>query len=68
MMNCREAVKLMSEEMDHDLSGGRRWSLRLHVLICLGCRNYRRQLSFLRQACRHEVTVDDTPPPAPPPN
>ena len=51
-MNCRQAVRLLSDQTDRDLAGGKRLSLRLHMLICMGCRNYRRQLSFLRQACQ----------------
>ncbi len=65
MMSCREAVRLMSEAMDRDLGGGERFSLRLHKLTCVGCRNYRRQLSFLRQACQQQVSADDTTPPPP---
>jgi hypothetical protein len=65
MMTCREAVRLMSEEMDRELAGGQRFALRLHTLICLGCHRYRQQMSFLRQACRREVPADDpTRPPA----
>lgn len=64
MMTCKEAVRLMSEEMDRELAGGQRFALRLHTLICLGCHRYRQQMSFLRQACRHEVPGDDpTKPP-----
>ncbi|HNC52855.1 MAG TPA: zf-HC2 domain-containing protein [Accumulibacter sp.] len=65
MMNCRQAVRLMSEAMDRPLKGGERFALRFHWLICVGCRNYRRQLSFLREACGQEVTTDE---PAPPPS
>ncbi len=65
-MNCKEAIRLMSEEMDHDLAGGHRFALRLHKLICVGCRNYQKQLSFLRQACQQQVAPDDATPPPPP--
>lgn len=65
MMNCRQAVRLMSEAMDRPLKGGERFALRFHWLICVGCRNYRRQLSFLRRACEQQETTDEpTPPPA----
>ena len=60
-MNCREAIRLMSQEMDHKLAGSERLSLRLHVLICLGCRRYRQQMAFLRQACRRDPPADDAP-------
>lgn len=64
-MNCKEAIRLMSEEMDRDLDGGNRFALRLHKLICVGCRNYQKQLSFIRQACQQPVAVDDATPPPP---
>lgn len=51
-MNCRQPVRLLSDQTDRDLAGDKRLPLRLHPLICVGCRNYRRQLSFLRQACQ----------------
>lgn len=64
MMNCRQAVRLMSAEMDRALAGSERLSLRLHALLCLGCRNYRRQISFLRQAARETPVADVTRPAA----
>ncbi|MBK7956214.1 MAG: zf-HC2 domain-containing protein [Candidatus Accumulibacter sp.] len=67
MMNCKQAVRLMSDEMDRDLPGGERFALRLHTLICTGCRNYRQQLSFLRQACQQQVAANDATPPSAPP-
>jgi hypothetical protein len=42
----------MSQEQDRRLGLAERIGLRLHVLICSACSNYRRQMSFLRQACR----------------
>jgi hypothetical protein len=54
--------------MDRELAGGERFALRLHTLLCVGCHNYRQQLTFLRQACQQQVAADDaTPPLAPPP-
>ncbi|QKS28742.1 zf-HC2 domain-containing protein [Accumulibacter sp.] len=79
MMNCKQATRLMSDEMDRDLSAGDRLALRLHTLLCSGCARYREQMSFLRQACRQQVTADKAvapdaaaaptspPPSAPPP-
>jgi hypothetical protein len=64
MMNCQQAVRLMSDEMDRGLAGSERFSLRLHSLLCVGCRNYQRQISFLRQACRATLAADVTPPTA----
>jgi len=52
MLSCREATELMSQEQDRPLSLAERLGLRLHVLICSACSNYRRQMSVLRAACR----------------
>ena len=52
MLNCRQATELMSQEQDRPLALSERIGLRLHVWICAGCRNYRRQMAVLRAACR----------------
>lgn len=52
MMSCREATRLLSEGQDRTLGLGERVSLKMHLAICIGCANYRRQMEFLRQACR----------------
>lgn len=60
MLSCSEATKLMSQEQDRPLSLAERLGLRLHVWICDGCNNYRRQMTVLRQACRR-FGAGDTP-------
>ena len=52
MLSCRQATELMSQEQDRVLSLGERLGLRMHVWICSGCNNYRRQMGVLRAACR----------------
>ena len=52
MLSCREATELMSQEQDRPLGLGERLGLRLHMLICSACSNYRRQMRVLRAACR----------------
>lgn len=52
MLTCKDATRLMSEALDRPLGLHERLSLRLHLLICLGCRNFRRQMDFLRAACQ----------------
>lgn len=64
MMNCRDATLLMSSALDRRLTRGERLGLRLHLLICKGCRNFRQQMTFVRQACRHERGDDKPEPPA----
>lgn len=50
MMNCKHATKLMSQEKDSRLSFKQRVSLRFHMMMCSGCRNYNKQMDFIRKA------------------
>lgn len=52
MMNCKDAVTLMSEGQDRSLSLFERLGLRLHLVICRGCRATQRHFEFLRIAAR----------------
>jgi len=52
MLSCKQATELMSQEQDRSLTAVERTWLRLHVWICTGCSNYRRQMKVLRAACR----------------
>lgn len=51
MLSCRQATELMSQERDRTLDLGERLGLRFHVMMCAGCRNFRRQMTFLHEAC-----------------
>lgn len=48
MMNCRQATRLMSEAQERKLSRMQRLSLKIHVSMCSGCRNFERQMGSLR--------------------
>lgn len=50
MMNCKNATKLMSLEKDSQLSFKQHVSLRFHMMMCSGCRNYNKQIDFIRKA------------------
>lgn len=52
MLNCQEATRLMSEAQEHPLPLAATISLRTHLLLCSGCRNFGRHLDVLRQASR----------------
>lgn len=52
MLNCKEATELISQAQERRLGPGERLGLRLHLLVCAGCANFRRQLVVLRAACR----------------
>jgi hypothetical protein len=52
MMNCKEATQLMSQGQDRPLALVERLGLRLHLVICRGCRATERHFGFLRAAAR----------------
>jgi predicted anti-sigma-YlaC factor YlaD len=47
---CQDATRLLSESMDRTLPRRTRIALVVHLLICRGCRAYRRQLQRIRGA------------------
>lgn len=44
MFSCRDATRLMTEDGEAALRGGRRMQYRVHMLLCAYCRRCRRQL------------------------
>ncbi len=50
MLNCKEVTEVCSTEMERPLKLGEQVSLRMHLMMCTGCTNYRRQLRALRLA------------------
>lgn len=58
MRSCKEISVLLSQAQERQLGFAEQWSLRLHLLICDGCRNFRRQLAFIRTAARRYLERD----------
>ena len=52
MLSCKEASRLVSQGLDRDLGWFERVRLRLHLAICDGCTNFKKQVDFLRRALR----------------
>ena len=52
MLNCKQAAALMSQGMDKELGMMQKMSLHFHLMMCRGCRNFSKQMEFLRQSCR----------------
>lgn len=50
--SCRRASELMSLEMEQPLSWSQSVGLRLHLMMCAGCRRAQKQMAFLRTAAR----------------
>ena len=47
MLKCSEATRLLSDELERPLTRAQSFALRLHVLMCSGCRNFGAQIRFL---------------------
>lgn len=52
MMMCREAARLISASYQRPLRWRERMSLRMHLVICDACRNFKKQMNLLTEAVR----------------
>ncbi len=52
MLTCHQATRLLSEAQDRELRLKEKLPLKLHLMMCSGCNNFRQQMDFLRQAAR----------------
>lgn len=52
MLNCHEVTRLVSESQERPLALGERLSLKVHTMMCDGCRNFKEQIPFLRNTMR----------------
>ena len=52
MLNCRNATRLMSESQERPLSMIERISLKLHLMMCSGCSNFKEQMGAIRLMTR----------------
>jgi hypothetical protein len=52
MLVCRQAARLISDSCQRPLNWGERIALRVHLLACEACRNFKRQVRLLREAAR----------------
>lgn len=59
MMSCQEATRLMSEAKDRPLGTKEKLALKMHLTICTGCRNFDKQINFIRSATRAFAKGED---------
>lgn len=59
MLNCRQATGLYSASQERALSLQERMSLKVHVMLCSGCRNFGKQMLTLRQVARAYAQGED---------
>lgn len=62
MMNCEQATRLMSDSRERDLAFRERAAIRMHSLICDGCRNFNTQVQELGQIARRYAKEQDAEP------
>jgi predicted anti-sigma-YlaC factor YlaD len=52
MLSCHDATRLMSEKLERKLALVEVMNLRLHLMMCKGCRHFDDQMLSLRQITR----------------
>lgn len=52
MLNCKENSELLSQSLDRPVMLRERLAMRLHLMMCRSCRNFEKQLAFIRKAAR----------------
>ena len=52
MLSCKEVSRLVSQGLDRRLGFVERVRLRVHLLICDGCTNFKKHVEFLRKAVK----------------
>lgn len=52
MMHCKKATALLSQQQERPLNSGERFSLRFHLMLCRGCRNFAEHMNNLRAISR----------------
>lgn len=58
-LTCKDASRLLSEAQERRLGLGERITLRLHLMVCAGCDNFRKQLDFIGTAMRRYRRRDE---------
>jgi predicted anti-sigma-YlaC factor YlaD len=59
MLTCRQVSELASQSQDRPLGWLEKWRLRAHLRACEACRNFQKQMSFLRASVRKHPTIGD---------
>ncbi|MDD2686067.1 MAG: hypothetical protein PHY62_07905 [Gallionella sp.] len=52
MLDCKQNTELLSQSYERPVTLGERIAMRMHLLMCRGCRNFEKQLVFIRKAAR----------------
>jgi predicted anti-sigma-YlaC factor YlaD len=52
MLNCKQNTELLSQSLDRPVNFREKAAMRMHLIMCRGCRNFEKQLAFIRKAAR----------------
>lgn len=52
MLDCKQNTTLLSQAQDREITLRERVAMRMHLMMCRGCRNFEKQLGFIRKAAR----------------
>lgn len=58
-LTCKQVSVLVSQSQDRTLGPVEQLRLQAHIAICGACRNFQRQMDFLRQAFRRHPAGRD---------
>ena len=61
MLSCKQVTRLVSQGLDRELGFAERVRLRVHLAICDGCTNFKKQMDFLRRAVARLGTHAEKP-------
>jgi hypothetical protein len=59
MLTCKQTSQLLSQSLDRPLTGGERFRLRFHLLLCKLCKRFGQQIVGLRNAIRQQVKLTE---------
>ena len=51
-LDCREATRLLLEDVERALPPAERLALQVHVNVCIACQRFVSQIDFMRRATR----------------
>ncbi len=54
MLSCEQATRLTSERQERSLTLRENTELKMHLMICSGCREFGRQMDALRSLIRRQ--------------
>lgn len=63
MLSCKEVTRLLSDSQERTLHLNERVKMRMHLMMCAGCRNFERQMTVIRNAMRALTRQERVPDP-----